>query len=343
MVLSFNELDSHLFYSKKCPDAIPWKFFYYADDWGFCLPYNDYLRLDRNKKYRVVIDTSFKNDFLKIGELVVRGSSISEFLIVTNICHPLQANDSISGVSCVLDFLHRIQAVELDISLRILFLPETIGSVCYFASNEGLEKSIRFGLFTEMLGNNNSLALQRSYQRDSYIDLVSEYVFEKNLTGYRIGNFREIVGNDELVTNGPGLNIPTISISRSKVTLDSYPEYHTSDDTPDILIEANLREATDIILRIFEIVNTDFIPKRKFKGPLFLSGYGLWGIWGDLEKGKEYVDKIMYLLEGDLSVFEICRKVGLDYGYVRHIIDSFLQKGLVESSINTLRRKRCRD
>lgn len=329
-VIDFQELDKQLFYSKKRPSAIPWKFFYYVDDWGFCLSYNDYLKLDRSKKYTVVIDSSFENDFLKIGELVIRGNSTSEFLIITNICHPYQANDSISGVSAVLDLLHLIQDTELGISLRILFLPETIGSICYFVYREGVEKLIKFGMFTDMLGNNNSLALQKSYQGDSYIDRVSQYVFEKNLKDYRIGNFREIVGNDELVTNGPGLNIPTISISRSKEALDCYPEYHTSDDTPDILREDYLKEATAIILGIFEVVNTDYIPKRKFKGPIFLSGYGLWGIWGDLNKGKEYVDRIMYLLEGDLSVFEISQRVGLDYLITKRIIDSFLEKDVIE-------------
>lgn len=330
--MSFSELDKHLFYSKERPNAIPFKYLFYVDDWGFALSFNNYLKLDRDKKYKVVIDSSFKKDFLKIGELFLKGNTDYEFLIMTNICHPCQVNDSISGVSAVLDFLHRMQDTKRSVSLRILFFPETIGSVCYFACNEGVEKSIRFGMFTEMLGNDNSLALQKSYNGNSYIDFVAQYVFGKELQNYRIGNFREIVGNDELITNGPDLNIPTISISRSKKAFECYPEYHTSDDNPDILIEDNLKEAAGIFLRLFEVVNSDYIPKRKFKGPLFLTRYGLWGIWGELDKGKEYVDKIMYLMEGKLSVFEISREIGLDYWYVKGILDSFLEKGVIEKS-----------
>jgi aminopeptidase-like protein len=329
-LFSFEELDSHLFYTQKRPDAIPWKFYYYKDDWGFCLPFNSYKNLDRKKKYQCVIDVDFKDDFLKIGELVISGKSKNELLIVTNICHPFQVNDSITGVSSVLDVLHKMNPDDLNISLRILFLPETIGSICYFAENEGIEKNIKFGLFTEMLGNNNSLALQKSYEAETYIDKVAEYVMKNKLKEFRTGNFREMAGNDELVTNGPGLNIPTISITRSAGAFKCYPEYHTSDDNPSILLKEKLNEAAELIKEIIEVINSDYYPKRKFKGPAFLSGYGLWGIWGNLENGKEYVDKIMYLLEGNYSVFEISQKVDMDYRVVLKIINEFKNKSLID-------------
>jgi aminopeptidase-like protein len=331
-LIAFEELDSHLYYSDIRPDAIPWKFFYYKDDWGFCLPYKLYKKLNRNKKYHCVIDAEFTDDFLKIGELVIKGENKTEFLIVTNICHPYQVNDSITGVSAVLDVLHKINLNDLKITLRILFLPETIGSICYFASNEGIEKNIKYGLFTEMLGNNNSLALQKSYEAETYIDKVAEYIMKNKLKEYRTGGFREMAGNDELVTNGPGLNIPTISITRSAGAFKCYPEYHTSEDNPSILIKENLDESAELIKEIIELINSDYYPKRKFKGPAFLSGYGLWGFWGNLENGKEYIDKIMYLLEGNYSVFEISQMVDLDYLTVLKIINEFQIKSLIEKA-----------
>ena len=329
-ILTFDELAKHLFYSEKRPDAIPWKFYYYNDDWGFCLPYNIYKNLDKKTKYHCVVDVEFRDDYLKIGELFLKGEKKDELLIVTNICHPFQVNDSITGVSAVLNVLHKLNFNELGISLRILFLPETIGSICYFAKNEGIEKNIRFAIFTEMLGNDNTLVLQKSYKGDTYIDKVAEYVMKNKLKEYRTAGFREMAGNDELVTNGPGLNIPTISITRSAGAFKCYPEYHTSDDNPAILIKEKLDEAADLIEEIIEVINFDYYPKRKFKGPAFLSGNGLWNIWGDIENGKEYVDKIMYLFEGNYSVFEISRLVGLDYYLVLNIINEFEKKGLVE-------------
>lgn len=328
--LTFEELEKKLFFNKKRPNAIPWKFYYYKEDWGFCLSYNQFLSLDKNIKYKVVIDCEFKNDFLKVGELLIKGKKEEEILIVTNICHPYQVNDSITGVSSVIEMIYKLTHFEFNKSLRILFLPETIGSICYFASDEKRAQNIKYGIFTEMLGNNDSLALQHSFQKNTLVDYIAEYVLKINLPSYRKGNFREIVGNDELVTNGPGLNIPTISISRSKITLDSFPEYHTSDDNPSIIIEDNLIEASNILFQIIKIYMENYTPKRNFKGPIFLSGYNLWGIWGDLENGKEIVDLIMYHLEGNLSIFEISQILNQDYYFVKNIIDSFYEKGLVE-------------
>lgn len=331
-VLTYDELAPHLFCNENRPGAIPWKFYYYKEDWGFCLPYNQFKKLDKTKKYKVVIDAEFIDDYLKIGELLIEGKSKSELLITTNICHPYQVNDSITGVSAVLEMLHKFNTLKLNKSLRILFLPETIGSVCYFASQEGAAKNIKHGMFAEMLGNNNSLVLQRSFEGDTYIDQVTEAVLGDVTNEYRTAGFREMAGNDELVTNGPWLNIPTVSLTRSHGAFKCYPEYHTSDDNPAMLIESKLHEAAEVIHKIVLFVDSDYIPKRKFVGPVFLSGYGLWGVWGDVPSGKEYVDKIMYLMEGELSVFEISRKIGLDYETTLYITDAFYEKGLIDKN-----------
>ncbi len=329
-VMPFAELAPHLHYSDKRPGAIPWRFAYYQKTWGFCLPFNLYKQLDRQADYRVVIDAEFSDDALKIGELCISGRSERELLVVTNICHPYQVNDSISGVSAVIDALHRLQGQDFDKSLRLLFLPETIGSICYFAHHPSLRENIDFGLFTEMLGNNDSLALQYSYQGDSGIDRLAEAVLRDLEGDYRSGPFRSIVGNDELVTNGPGLNIPTISLSRSKRTLDSFPEYHSSDDCPSLLIEEHLQQAAGVLTELFKRYDGDYRPRRRFMGPVFLSGHDLWGVWGDIPLGKEIVDQIMFRLEGDQSVSEIAEAVGLSFAETKRIVDAFAEKGLVE-------------
>lgn len=328
--LSYDALLPHLHYNIRRPGAIPWKFYYYDEDWAFCMPYNTFRSLDRTDTFHAVIDAEFVDGALKIGELYFKGHNTHELLIITNICHPCQVNDSITGVSVVIDMLHQLSVSDLNISVRVLFLPETIGSIGYFATQNGVSQNIRWGIFTEMLGNPESIALQYSYQGNTYIDRVSEYVLRSKDRPYRTGGFREIVGNDELVTNGPGLHIPTISLSRSKGAGDCFPEYHTSDDKPDILIEDHLVEARGVIQDIIGIMNSDYIPRRRFKGPIFLSGNGLWGIWGDLPEGKEQTDRIMYLLEGDQSVFDIAYTLGLRFEDVKRIVDAFAAKGLIE-------------
>ena len=92
-----------------------------------------------------------------------------------------------------------------------------------------------------MTGNDNTLILQRSRQDNALIDRVARTVLNRTGNEFREGEFAQVVANDERVINGPGVNVPCISISRWP-----YDEYHTSDDNPSIMHEDKLQEAADI-------------------------------------------------------------------------------------------------
>ncbi len=49
-LLSFEELQPHLYFNEKRPQAVPWVFKYYERDWGFCLSKNAFDRLPRGSK-----------------------------------------------------------------------------------------------------------------------------------------------------------------------------------------------------------------------------------------------------------------------------------------------------
>ena len=61
-ILSWDDLQPHLYYSEKRPWTIPWQFKYYERDWGFCLSKDQFDRLDHNIKYHAVIDVEFGTD-----------------------------------------------------------------------------------------------------------------------------------------------------------------------------------------------------------------------------------------------------------------------------------------
>ena len=54
-VFNWDQLDKHLHYIEEMPDAIPYKTSYYVRNWGFCLTYNEYIKLDKTIKYKVKI------------------------------------------------------------------------------------------------------------------------------------------------------------------------------------------------------------------------------------------------------------------------------------------------
>lgn len=336
-ILPWGTLEPHLYFNEKRPHTIPWKFKYYDRDWGFCLSKNQFDRLPRDKNYRVVIRSEFITDpeqGFKVADAVVhpqggRNPAAGEMFIMAHVCHPNQANDDAAGVVTAIEVARRLATKPLPpgaMSVRFWFGAETIGTIAYLAKHEDLIPGFRGGIFIEMTGNDNTIALQHTRQHDAALDKVGQYVLKKRGVSFREGTFADIIANDERVLNGPGVNVPCLSISRFP-----YPEYHTSDDNMDIIREDKLQEAADVIEEIIRVYASDYLPKRKFRGPVFLSGHGLFVDWQVNWKLNRAIEKMMMRFEGKQSVFEIADELGLDYWETREYIEKFRVRGLIEA------------
>ncbi len=336
-MLTWDELEPHLYYNEELPHTIPWKFKYYERDWGFCLPKNQFDRLPRDKRYHAVIDAEFDTDpekGFKVGTAVIHpkggpNPDAGEIFIMAHACHPNQANDDAAGVVTAIEIARRLASNPLPVgsmSVRFWFGPETIGTITYLANHEEIIPNFRAGIFIEMTGNDNTIALQRSRQDDELIDKIGHYVLTKYNCKFREGSFAEIIANDERVLNGPGINVPTISLTRYP-----YPEYHTSYDNLSIMHEEKLMESAIIIEEIIRVFSTNYFPVRKFRGPVFLSGYGLFVDWQDDWELNRNIEKIMMRFEGEQSVFDIVKELDLDYWDTRKYIEKFRLNDLIEA------------
>jgi aminopeptidase-like protein len=322
-VVTKEELMKHLHTNPKRPGAIPFEFKYYERDWGFCIQHNRLKEFTKDK-YKVFIDSKFEKGSLKVGDYTIGGETDETIVIIAHLCHPAMVNDDLTGVTVLVDIAKRMSEKNNHYTYKFLLVPETIGSVAYLSQNEDVIPKIKCGVFLEMLGNNNIHALQLTRQGNTRLDRMARYVMKRKLSNFREGLFRKIIRNDEMVFNGPGVNIPMISISRFP-----YPEYHTSDDNPGIISEENLIESENLILEILNILNNDYIPKRKFKGPVFLSGYGLWVDWRINKRLNENIEQIMLRLERDKSIFDISEELDMEFNDVLNYINKFLEKGLI--------------
>lgn len=318
----------HLWTNPARPDAIPWEFKYYERDWGFCLRHADLERFSDDAPVKGVIDVAFGEEDFCLGEVYLPGESDADVLFLTNICHPAQANDSLAGLVVGLEMARRLAArPSRRHGLRLLVVPETVGTVAWLARHEEAARRIRHAWFCEMVGHDNSFILQRSRQGDALIDRAFLTVLPRHRRHgeERTGPFREVVASDEMVTNGPGFDIPTPSLTRWP-----YAEYHTSDDNPDIVRPENLAEALDVVLGVWEALETNYYPRRTFKGPVMLSRFGLWVDWREDRELNLKTEKLMTMLEGDRSVIDIAFELGLPAETVRRYLDRFHEAGLIE-------------
>ena len=321
--VSKEELLKHLHWREDRPNAIPFEFKYYERDWGFCIQHSRLKELTEDK-YKVFIDSKFEKGTLKVGDFTIKGETDETVVLIAHLCHPAQVNDDLAGVAVLVDIAKEVSKGHHHYTYKLLLVPETIGSVAYLSQNEDIIPRLKCGIFLEMPGNDNILALQLTRQGNTRLDRLARYVMKRNLSDFREGAFRQVVGNDEMVFNGPGVNVPMISISRYP-----YPEYHTSDDNPGIITEERLVETKELILKTINILDRDYIPQRTFKGPVFLSRYGLWVDWRVDPELNNNLELIMLSLEGDESIFDIAEKLDMDFDVVYDYVNKFLDKGLV--------------
>jgi aminopeptidase-like protein len=333
--LIWEELEPHLHYDEKIPHATPWVFKYYDREWGFCLPKVIFDELNRDLKYHALIRSEFISDpefGFRIGTGVVHPENgvnpdLGEILLCAHICHPMQANDDASGVVTLVGLAQRLVERPLpsgSMSVRFLFCPETIGSVAYLSRHENLIPQLKGGIFAEMTGTQGVVAYHHSRQNDHLLDRVTQHVLHD--WDHVERDFAAFPPNDERVINGPGVNVPCISINRWP-----YEGYHTSDDNLEIIQEDMLQNSVDLIEKIVRIYTSNYIPKRTFRGPVFLSGYGLFVDWRENWALNRAIEKIMMSFEGQHSVFDIAQDVDLDYWTVWEYVEKFRKEGLVEA------------
>ena len=177
-------------------------------------------------------------------------------------------------------------------------------------------------IFLEMTGNKNRIAWHHTRQHDHLLDRITSYILRNADHDER--DFAAAPANDERVINGPGVNVPCISLNRYP-----YDEYHTTDDNLDIMDEDMLTVAAQTAEDIIRVYASNYIPKRTFRGPVFLSGHGLWVDWRDNWALNRAIEKIMMRFEGRHTIFDIAEQVGLDYQTVRDYVEKFRAKGFV--------------
>ena len=154
--ISLLELQQHLYSIPEQPNAIPYVTSYYQERWGFCLSENQRRALVEGD-YQVCIDSELSNGSLTYGELIIPGKSKKEVFLSTYICHPSMANNELSGPTVTTYLAKWIQSQPREYTYRIIFIPETIGSITYLSKNQQkLKENVSAGFNITCVGDDNA-------------------------------------------------------------------------------------------------------------------------------------------------------------------------------------------
>jgi aminopeptidase-like protein len=315
--VDLKELTEHLYWSDERPDATPYVMKYYEKVWGFCLPKEKKEKL-KEGEYEIFIDTEYKPGHLKLAVHTIPGKSDREILLFAHLDHAFQANDNLSGVACMLDIKNRIKS---DHTIKIILLPETIGSIAY-AHIADLSK-VEFVIAVDICGNDKPILMLKSFDPEAKINRIAHCALQMIGKGYNKGKFRATIGSDETVFNDPLIGIPGICLTTHDKT---WLDYHTEFDTPDKIAFDKITEMADLILKIIDVADRDYIPKRNFKGPLFRTKYKLQSGLKQLNLNYDY---FFYRIDGKISLAELCADHELNFSVMYEVMEKIITDGKI--------------
>jgi aminopeptidase-like protein len=269
------------------PNAIPYMTSYYNRTWGFCLSHEKREQL-KDGTYHAVIDSTLKPGSLTYGELIIPGESDDEVFISTYVCHPSMANNELSGPVVTAALALWLQGLpQRHYTYRLVWTVETIGALTYAARNlAALKDRVVAGFQLTCIGDDRAYTYLASRSGNQRIDRIAKRVLS---TRDNVRHYSYLArGSDERHYGAPGIDLPLISLMRSRYA--DYPEYHTSlDDLVHVVTPTGLQGGIDMVRECIQTLEDEPVLVATQLGEPQLGRRGLY----HLIMGKSIQDEVM--------------------------------------------------
>lgn len=327
--LTLEELQHHLYSLPDQPTAIPYVTSYYTPRWGFCLTDHARQRLAPGR-YHAVIRSRLEPGSLTYGELILPGATSEEVLISTYICHPSMANNELSGpvvTTALAMFLQRLAGRKL--TYRIIFIPETIGSIVYLSRHvDHLKTHVIAGFVVTCIGDDRSFSFLPSRNGETLADIAARHALKHVAGEYTHFTWLDR-GSDERQYCAPGVDLPVCSIMRSKY--GTYPEYHTSLDDLTLVTPSGLAGGYAALKAAVEAIEMNVRPRVTVLGEPQLGKRGLYPSVSTKSSGDQVAamsDLISYS-DGSRTLIEIADSIGRPVWDLKSILEPLIANGLI--------------
>ncbi|MCL1874651.1 MAG: DUF4910 domain-containing protein [Synergistaceae bacterium] len=256
--IGLDSLLPHIYTLPDKPALIPYVTSYYKERWGFCMSELQKKSL-ADGEYEILIDSELIDGSLTYGEIIIPGEVEREIFLSTYICHPQMANNELSGPCVAIHHAKWLAARQNRFSHRIVFVPETIGSIAYLSRNiEAMKARMEAGFVITCVGDAKAYSYLESPYANTLADRAARNILKHHAPNYKTYSFLER-GSDERQYCSAGVRLPVCSVMRSKY--GEYPEYHTSADDLDFISAEGLEGSFEIYRKILLALEQN----RKYK------------------------------------------------------------------------------
>ena len=327
--LDLEELNKHLYSLPDQPDAIPYITSYYARRWGFCLTHEQREKL-KPGRYRAVIDSDLKPGVLNYAELILPGQSEQEVMLSTYVCHPSMANNELTGPVVALALARWLMSRKNRYTYRIVFVPETIGSIVYLSRNiDHLKRQVLAGFNITCIGDDRCYSYLPSRDGNTLSDRAALHVLKHIDPDFKRYSWLDR-GSDERQYCAPGVDLPIATIMRSKY--GEFPEYHTSLDDLNLVTPEGLAGGFNALRQAIEVIESNVFLKTTVLCEPQLGKRGLYPTLSTKETGAQ-VRAMMNLISycDGRSLLEIAEIIDEPVSKLLGILKPLIENGLIEA------------
>lgn len=338
-VVGLSELKQYIYVEDSDEEAIPYVTSYYKERYGFCMSKAQRDALPEDS-YHMVIDSELFDGSLTYGEVILPGQTDEEIFLSTYICHPSMANNELSG-PCVAAKLYQMlkNRKERKYTYRIVFIPETIGSITYLSRNlETMKSRVVAGFNISCVGDDRTYSYIASRYGDTLADKVAKNVLRFHYPEYISYSYLER-GSDERQYNAPGVDLPVCAICRSKY--GEYPEYHTSKDNLSLITEEGLYGAYEVYEQCIEALERNAYYQIQCICEPQLGKRGLYPTVskkGSYDEIRAMTNFIAYA-DGTNDLIDISNRIGVPVKVLLPILDQLLEAELIQPVENRKNRE----
>lgn len=328
--VSKEELLSYIYTQPDQPEVIPYVTSYYKKRFGFCMSQNQKEALP-DGRYHMVIDSELIEGNLTYGEIIIPGENKDEILLSTYICHPSMGNNECSGPALAVTLAEYLWKKEKRrYTYRIIFIPETIGSITYLSQHlDWMKEHVKAGFVLSCVGDNRDYSIVESLYGNTIADRVLKNVLKsKTGGGFSTYSFLDR-GSDERQYNAPGVDLPVVAFCRSKY--GEYPEYHTSADDLSVISAEGFEGAYDVMIQVIEAL--EFNDKYKVS-VLCEPQLGKRGLYPTISQNGNYneiraMSDLIAYADGANDLFDISDRIGVPVKKMIPIVKKLKENGLL--------------